>query len=48
MIEHVGMLNSRHNGNVGWRLSGRFTAGLRVLADKTGDWQCVGQRRGCP
>jgi hypothetical protein len=39
IIEHVGMLNSRHAGEVGWRLSGRFTAALRMLAAKLVEWQ---------
>lgn len=39
MIEHVGVLNSRHGGQTGWRLAGRFSSALRTLADKTVAWQ---------
>ncbi len=39
MIEQVGMLNSRHAGDVGWRLSGRLAAALQILAAKLGQWK---------
>ena len=34
LIEHVGYLNSRYNGRQGWKLSSRFEAALKKLADK--------------
>ena len=36
LIEHVSYLNSRYGGQHGWRLSSRFEAGLRLLADRCG------------
>ncbi len=39
LIEHVGMLNSRHGGQIGWRPSGRFAAALQILAGKLGKLQ---------
>lgn len=34
VIEHVSYLNSRHGGLHGWKLSSRFEAGLRQMAEK--------------
>lgn len=39
LIEHVGMLNSRHDGQCGWRLSGRFATALESLAEKVSQWK---------
>ena len=39
LIEHVSALSKRANGNPGWRLSGRMSAALRVLADKIEAWK---------
>ncbi|MFH1614634.1 MAG: hypothetical protein ABIG61_06090 [Planctomycetota bacterium] len=34
LIEHVSSFNSRYGGQAGWKLSTRFEAALRRLADK--------------
>jgi hypothetical protein len=34
LIEHVSSFNSRYGGQVGWKLSTRFEAALKHLADK--------------
>jgi len=34
LIEHVSSLNARYSGQAGWKLSTRFEAALRRLADK--------------
>jgi len=34
LIEHVSYLNSRYGGGYGWRLSSRFEAALRQLANR--------------
>ncbi|MHC4328314.1 MAG: hypothetical protein ACYSWW_09370 [Planctomycetota bacterium] len=34
LIEHISSFNSRYEGRAGWRLSTRFEAALRRLADK--------------
>jgi hypothetical protein len=34
LIEHVSSFNSRYGGQTGWKLSTRFEAALRRLADK--------------
>lgn len=34
IIEYVSYLNSRYNGQHGWKLSTRFERGLKVLAEK--------------
>lgn len=34
LIEHVSSFNSRYGGQAGWKLSTRFEAGLKRLADK--------------
>jgi hypothetical protein len=34
LIEHISYLNSRYGGRYGWRLSSRFEAALRHLANK--------------
>lgn len=39
LIEHVSYLNSRYGGHHGWRLSYRFEAALKQLADR-----CTGFR----
>ena len=41
LIEHVGRFNSRHGGEEGWKLSGRFSSGLRLLADKMEGWRAA-------
>ena len=32
-------MNSRHGGQVGWKLSNRMSGALRQLADKIDAWQ---------
>lgn len=47
LIEYVGRFNARHGGQEGWRLSGRFIASLRQLAQNTEAWKTqtgLGQR----
>ena len=39
LIERVSPLSKRANGRPGWRLSGRMSAALRVLADKIEAWR---------
>ena len=39
LIEHVGRFNTRHSGQEGWKLSGRFSSGLRLLAEKMDGWR---------
>jgi len=39
LIECVSPLSKRANGRPGWRLSGRMSAALRVLADKIEAWR---------
>jgi len=39
LIECVSPLSKRANGRPGWRLSGRMSAALRVLADKIEAWK---------
>ena len=39
LIEYVTWMNSRYNGQQGWKLSGRFSAGLRQLADMVNRWR---------
>jgi len=39
LIEHIGPLSKRANGSPGWRLSGRMSAALRLLADKIDVWK---------
>ena len=39
LIEHVSSLNARYGGQQGWRLSGRFGAALRLLAEKVDHWR---------
>ncbi|MFC1765372.1 hypothetical protein ACFL6U_25290 [Planctomycetota bacterium] len=34
LIEHISYLNNRHGGKHGWKLSYRFEAALRLLADR--------------
>lgn len=34
LIEHISYLNSRYGGQHGWKLSSRFDASLRQLANK--------------
>ena len=39
LIEHVSRFNARYGGQEGWRLSGRFTGGLRQLAEAADGWR---------
>lgn len=39
LIEHVSYLNSRYDGQHGWKLSSRFERGLKQLVEK-----CIGVR----
>jgi hypothetical protein len=39
VIEHIGPLSKRSNGHPGWRLSGRMSAALRLLAEKIEGWR---------
>ena len=39
LIERVTWMNSRYGGQEGWRLSGRFIASLRQLADAVDRWR---------
>lgn len=45
LIERVTWMSSRYGGQEGWKLSGRFIAALRSLADKTDQWR-TDQRSG--
>jgi len=38
LIEHISYLNSRYGGISGWKLSTRFSASLRKLAEYTEFW----------
>jgi len=45
LIERVSRFNRRHGGQEGWRLSGRFTGALRLLAEHGETWlrdRCAG------
>jgi hypothetical protein len=39
LIEHLGPLSKRANGQPGWRLSGRMSAALRLVAHKIEAWR---------
>lgn len=39
LIEHISYLNSRYGGQDGWKLSGRFSSALRLLAEKFNTWR---------
>ena len=39
LIDHIGPLSKRAHGQPGWRLSGRMSAALRLLADKIEAWR---------
>ena len=39
LIEHVSWMNSRYGGQQGWKLSGRMSTGLRLLADRINAWR---------
>ena len=39
LIEHMSNLSARYAGRAGWKLSGRFNAALRRLADKIDHWR---------
>ena len=39
LIEHISYLNSRYGGQSGWKLSGRFSSALRMLAEKLDIWR---------
>ena len=39
LIEHISNLNSRYGGQSGWKLSGRFSSALRMLAEKCDSWR---------
>ena len=39
LIEHVTWMNSRYGGQQGWRLSGRMSGALRLLADRIVGWR---------
>ena len=39
LIEHVSRFNARYGGQEGWRLSGRFTGGMRQLAEISDWWR---------
>jgi len=39
LIEHISSLSKRANGRPGWRLSGRMSSALRLLAEKTDTWK---------
>jgi hypothetical protein len=43
LIEYVSPLSKRANGDPGWRLSGRMSAALRLLADKIEAWRDDGR-----
>ena len=39
LIEHVSHLNSRYGGQHGWKISGRLSTSLRLLAEKYDNWR---------
>ena len=39
LIEYVSPLSKRSNGHSGWRLSGRMSAAMRLLAEKFEAWR---------
>ena len=39
LIEHLTWMNSRSAGCSGWKLSGRMSSALRLLADKVDTWR---------
>ncbi len=39
LIEHVTWMNTRYNGQQGWKLSSRMSTALRQLADKIDQWR---------
>lgn len=39
LIERVTWMNTRYGGREGWKLSGRMSAGLRLLADRIDQWR---------
>ncbi len=39
LIEHISRFNARYGGQEGWKLSGRFSSGLRQLADMADRWR---------
>ena len=39
LIERVSSLNARYGGQGGWRLSGRFCAAMKLLAEKVDEWR---------
>jgi len=39
LIEHVSNLNARYGGQQGWKLSGRFSAAMRLLAENVDHWR---------
>jgi hypothetical protein len=39
LIEHVTWMNSRYGGQEGWRLSGKISSALRLLAVKVEAWR---------
>ena len=44
LIEHISYLNSRYGGQAGWKLSGRLSSSLRLLAEKYDDWRSDKQK----
>jgi len=44
LIEHISYLNSRYGGQAGWKLSGRFSSALRMLAEKFDNWRSDKQK----
>jgi len=39
LIEHITWMNSRYGGQTGWKLSGRFSTALRLLAENVKSWK---------
>ena len=39
LIEHVTWMNTRYNGQQGWKLSSRMSTALRQLAEKIDQWR---------
>jgi len=39
LIEHITWMNTRYNGQQGWKLSSRMSTALRQLADKIDQWR---------
>jgi hypothetical protein len=39
LIENIGPLSKRANGHPGWRLSGRMSGAMRLLAEKIDTWK---------